>query len=468
MRDQMFISRTKDATNIDGANSFELQLIYDRFKVLISSMQITSALCITFDGVPWPRIFKDFSLALGVVNLDMSFLFGMTNCQLSLPFLDKFLMHSLMPIVLLGALGVIHGVSRLSCVKVHEETKRVWKAFAAKISITVTLLIYPGLCVRIFQVFKCKGIMSTDGDTELMRVLQQDFRVVCFGSEHQTYMFVAMACLFVYVFGTPIMVGTLLRRSQEQLYDTQHPKHESTKKTLGSLYAQYEGDFYMWEIAVMMKKMTLTGAMVVISPGSSVQILVGLLIAIAYMLCVLKLAPFVQDADDWLSFVTSLQLSLTMLFGLVLLMDTNDKKTYNVSLIGYILVAIHVATFVLFVALVSLVIPCCRKRVSSRSKCCCMGSHGGIGANNDTENTANNLTSVIPYTADPPPPPPRRAPPPPAGSKENDPLVCDDVSESGSESSDGEEKADLKAEFEKEAEKEVKKSGIGMITGFFE
>jgi hypothetical protein len=142
MRDQMFISRSKDAAAIDGANSSELQLVYDRFKVLISSMQITSALCITFDDVPWPRVFKDFSLSLGVVNLDMSFLFGMTNCRLSLPFLDKFLLHALMPIVFLGALGAIHGISRMSCVKVHEDTKRVWKGFIAKISITVTLLIY--------------------------------------------------------------------------------------------------------------------------------------------------------------------------------------------------------------------------------------------------------------------------------------------------------------------------------------
>jgi hypothetical protein len=328
--------------------------------------------------------------------------------------------------------------------------------------------------------------MSTDGETVLMRVLQQDFRVGCFGSAHQTYLFIAVACLFVYVFGTPVMIGSLLRQSKKQLYDTTHPKHESTKKTLGSLYAQYESDYYMWEIAVMMKKMTLTGAMVVISPGSSVQILVGLLIAIAYMLFVLKLAPFVQDADDWLSFVTSLQLSLTMLFGLVILMDSrNESKTYDVAVIGYILIAIHVATFVLFVALVALLIPCCRKRVSRRGGCCCAGSKGGIGANTNDENSPN-LTSVIPLTtavtavearnafippssdgnsAVAPRPPPR----PPGGSKEGDAMDVDDVSGSDLESSGDEREADhLKADFEKEAEKEVKKGGIGMITSFFE
>jgi len=59
----------------------------------LTSLQITSALCVTFDDIPWPSIFKDFALNLSIVNLDISPLFGMTNCRLSLPFLDKMLLQ---------------------------------------------------------------------------------------------------------------------------------------------------------------------------------------------------------------------------------------------------------------------------------------------------------------------------------------------------------------------------------------
>jgi hypothetical protein len=38
-------------------------------------------------------MFKDFTFNMGVVNLDIAPLFGMTNCRLSLPFLDKMLLQ---------------------------------------------------------------------------------------------------------------------------------------------------------------------------------------------------------------------------------------------------------------------------------------------------------------------------------------------------------------------------------------
>ena len=85
--------------------------------------------------------------------------------------------------------------------------------------------------------------------------------------------------------------------------------------------------------------------MVVISPGTSFQVLAGLLIAIIYMLSVLKIAPFLEDADDWLSFTTSVQLVLTLLMGLILKLNAKD---YPENSVGEFLIGMQLMNFFIF------------------------------------------------------------------------------------------------------------------------
>ena len=81
-------------------------------------------------------------------------------------------------------------------------------------------------------------------------------------------------------------------------------------------------------------------------PGSSAQVAIALLIVIVYMLLILKLAPFVDEADDWLSFFTNVQMMLTLLGGLLLMTDNPKDKTYDPHFMGIAMVAINSFGFV--------------------------------------------------------------------------------------------------------------------------
>ena len=81
-------------------------------------------------------------------------------------------------------------------------------------------------------------------------------------------------------------------------------------------------------------------------PGSSAQVAIALLIVNVYMLLILKLAPFVDDADDWLSFLTNVQMMLTLLGGLLLMTDTPEDKTYDPHFMGIALVVINSFGFI--------------------------------------------------------------------------------------------------------------------------
>ena len=85
----------------------------------------------------------------------------------------------------------------------------------------------------------------------------------------------------------------------------------------------------------------LTGAMTIIQAGSSAQLVIALLVVLINMLFVLKLAPFADDADDYLSFLTSFQMLLTLLGGLLIKTDNPDDPTYDVGMVGVVLIIVN-------------------------------------------------------------------------------------------------------------------------------
>ena len=91
--------------------------------------------------------------------------------------------------------------------------------------------------------------------------------------------------------------------------------------------------------------MMMTGALSVVEPGSPVQMVVAILVMQGFLLTVLKLAPYKNHTDDWMSFVTSLALVLTTLGGLVLIMDENGK--FDADAVGTGIIVLNCAVFAL-------------------------------------------------------------------------------------------------------------------------
>ena len=65
----------------------------------------------------------------------------------------------------------------------------------------------------------------------------------------------------------------------------------------------------------MIRKMIMTGGLVLVAEGSSAQLFIAQLVTLFYMLLVLKLAPFKSNHDDWLSFIMSVQIMVTLMLG---------------------------------------------------------------------------------------------------------------------------------------------------------
>ena len=85
----------------------------------------------------------------------------------------------------------------------------------------------------------------------------------------------------------------------------------------------------------------LTGAMVAIAPGSPMQLLIAVMICLAYLLSVTHASPFKGHLEDRLAFVVSLSLTLSLVIGLAILMDDPDNIVFNVDHMGVLLITIN-------------------------------------------------------------------------------------------------------------------------------
>ena len=162
-----------------------------------------------------------------------------------------------------------------------------------------------------------------------------------------------IAALLLYVIGVPLAVFVLLWRNRVHLFDKASPLHQAVRYKLGSLYEMYENEYYWFETVVMITKVFMTGALCVVAPGSPAQLIVAVSIMQAFTLVTVRMAPYVNKADDWSSFVSSFALVLTSFGGLILIMDKDgDEAHFDRNAIGTALVVLNCAVFVVQILLI--------------------------------------------------------------------------------------------------------------------
>jgi len=91
----------------------------------------------------------------------------------------------------------------------------------------------------------------------------------------------------------------------------------------------------------------------------------AMMVVLINMLVVLKLAPFEDDADDYLSFLTSFQMLVTLIAGLLLKTDNPNNPTYDSDTTGIIIIAVNsLGMIALFISILCLH-PAIRRRINS-------------------------------------------------------------------------------------------------------
>ena len=93
-----------------------------------------------------------------------------------------------------------------------------------------------------------------------------------------------------------------------------------------------------------MRKMLLTGALVLFDAGTTPQVVTALTVCIAWFALIANLKPFVESVDDRLAQVEGLQVLFTLLIGLVLQLEAatdGDSGGMDDTTLGFVLIALN-------------------------------------------------------------------------------------------------------------------------------
>ena len=92
---------------------------------------------------------------------------------------------------------------------------------------------------------------------------------------------------------------------------------------------------------------SIAGGLVLIAPGSSSQILLGVLITLFYILAFVRFLPCAEIDNDQTQFVSSLQILLTLLAGFALKTESNETGMYERRLMDFLLNFMAIMVFIL-------------------------------------------------------------------------------------------------------------------------
>ena len=184
---------------------------------------------------------------------------------------------------------------------------------------------YPSLGTKSLEMLNCETVAGED-------YLSSDFRVRCWEGDHAEASVIAWLAIAIYVIGIPTLLAYALYASVDRAaaLNTMRSLRLRARREVkevqimfGSLYESYSSEYYYYEIVEMVRKLMLTGVLVFVQSGSSGQLLFGILICAAHVLFLANCAPYVSAFDNQIAQMTSCQLLLTMLIGIVYKLDSS-------------------------------------------------------------------------------------------------------------------------------------------------
>ncbi len=327
--------------------------IFSRFaattlKTFIGYVQILSVSDTAFN-IPWPKGFLSFLRILAPINLDFLSISGV-GCVVKFDFYTSYVTMMAMPLLLLLFVVVAYslGLRRHKVYFGKQFTPVMAKSYTNHVlqfTMWIVIIFYPPVSRRAIQYITCSE--AIDGK----HYLTQDYTLECFNEQWHAYFPYAMTALIVYPLGIPAFFAFKLWSRHDKLQDS------NVRARYGFLYEMYRKENYWWDVYEMLQKLFLTGVIVLIFPGKTLQVVIVVLADLCFLMNLLIQKPHTEGPTRNLAMMANMACTLTMYCGLVLVSVPETGKQYSL-LFDFILIlmngvvavyaAIHISPFKLF------------------------------------------------------------------------------------------------------------------------
>ena len=103
---------------------------------------------------------------------------------------------------------------------------------------------------------------------------------------------------------------------------------------------------------VLLNKTMMCGGLVILAPGSPLQVLFAILIMMFHLLFVLKLAPYVKDSEDWSAFLSTLGLCLLSLGAYSMMVELGPDQMETIGVVTTVLPLVCIGSVVFIMVFV--------------------------------------------------------------------------------------------------------------------
>jgi len=211
--------------------------------------------------------------------------------------------------------------------------------------LVVTFLLVPSTATLIFKTFLCDRFQYDADDTR--RYMHDDLSISCDSEEYTETYSVAIGMIALWPIGVPVFYAVLLWASRDALLtDTPTPLSRAT----AFLSGDYDAAAFWWEPIEMLRKLTLTGAVVLISEEfEQARVLVAILVSVMFLALRLTIKPFQRTEDAAL--MASIELALVLTYVCILLIKACEISSDVCRTFGFGDAASGVYVFFLFFGL---------------------------------------------------------------------------------------------------------------------
>ena len=202
-------------------------------------------------------------------------------------------------------------------------------------------LAYPTMTQTFFSHFNCRKL-ATD-----LEVLEADYSIECGGADGKLVWWFSLLGIVFVSCGFPLYQFWRMHK----FMSTSREDAKALKRPLVHVYGEFHkrfgymsGDFrpeaYYAECVDLFRKMCMTGALVLLAPGTVIQSFCSVLMAMFFLAVQIKLWPYPHRAANMLKAFTDLQIFLVSLVGLVLRINPAELQNDPLSK-GFILCALE-------------------------------------------------------------------------------------------------------------------------------
>jgi hypothetical protein len=147
--------------------------------------------------------------------------------------------------------------------------------------------------------------------------------------------------------------------------------HFKIRQRWSQLFIQYESRYWYFELLEMLRKVILTGALVMFGDSAILQMVLGIFICFGYVVVCANAHPYVDPLDDKMQQTASIMLFLTMFAGLMTKLKSakmQGVKAYEFVVMDWLLVIVNVGVIALMFCVIFIISPSVERPLPPRAR----------------------------------------------------------------------------------------------------